>query len=244
MTIKIVASVGDTAGRIWKNLQNTKTQTDDFSISAPLSSTPLPLYTWIVDNAHEFINWQRVKFVLMDEMLEEGRPWQYVTIEDQASYEGFARKNFLDPLSKKLDQQIEVIKPHLDTIEKFSTPLDLLILALGPNGNYANVMPGTSAETGWHIAHLTSAFRQSHTNSQSQSYNGANFREHGMSLGPQQLFEAKHIVVIISGSKKHELTKQLLSFKIFDPTFPLSIIYHPNIQNKVNIFITKDVGIA
>ena len=114
----------------------------------------------------------------------------------------------------------------------------MLILAIGVRGNYANVMPGTSESTGWHAAYLLPEFNQYH---ESQSYAGSHFREYGMSLGPQQVLKAKNVVVIASGERKKELVKQLKSYDHFDPEFPISIIYHPKIKNRVEVYLTPDV---
>jgi len=242
MKQKVVSSLAESVGTLWRELQKQYTQQGNFFVASPLSSTPLPIYDWIIKNAHTFTNWEKTKFVLMDEMLEgEKHLFSYVPITDPASYEGFALKHFLNPLSEKVSVNKEVIKPEITTIQSFKTPLDLLILALGMKGNYANVMPGMSEQTGWHISHLIPEFRQSHTQEGSSSYEGANFREYGMSLGPQQVLNAKHVIVIISGEKKRELGKKLLSYKSFDPEFPLSIIYHPKVADRVEVFLTKDV---
>src|SRR5258708_1270983 len=224
---QIVSSLAEPVATLWKDLQAEYTRKKgSFSVASPLSSTPLPIYEWIIKNAGTFENWDKVRFVLMDEMLGNNKPpFHYIPIDDTASYEGFTKKYFLDPLQITGKRSIELIKPNLSKLEEFSTEIDLLILALGIDGNYANIMPGTPESTGWHIAHLTSAFRQSHTKKVSQSYAGAIFREYGMSLGHQQVLMAKHVVVIISGEKKRELTKQLLSYKTFEPNFPLSIMY-------------------
>jgi len=180
----------------------------------------------------------------MDEQVDGDQPpYRYIPLEDPASYEAFARRSLLDQLSEKTGVSIDVIKPRLETIDSFNTRIDLLVLALGIDGNYANVMPGTPESGGWHIAHLTPAFRQTHTKTGSKSYENAKFREFGMSLGPQQVLEAKNVVVIISGPQKHDLATQLLAYREFDPTFPLSIIYHPEVIDRVQIFIANDVGI-
>lgn len=226
----------------WKNLQKKYTAIGKFSVAAPLSSTPLSTYAWIVENFHEFENWEKLQFVLMDEMLEGDYPhFQYVSTDDSASYEGFARRNFLTPLGEKTGITIPVIKPKIEDLNDFHVGIDLLILALGVKGNYANVMPGTPLSIGWHIAHLIPEFRQAHTVKGSNSYEGATFREYGMSLGPQQVLNAKYVIVIISGKKKRGLSKQLLSYNAFDPEFPLSIIYHPSVKDRVQIFLTEDV---
>jgi 6-phosphogluconolactonase/glucosamine-6-phosphate isomerase/deaminase len=242
MKQSIVPSLGEPVGIVWQELQNKYTQNDNFFVASPLSGTPLSVYDWVIRNAKSFNNWERVKFVLMDEMLEGERPpFTYVSVTDHASYEGFAKKHLLDPLHKEVSINEEVIKPELNAIESFETPIDLLILALGTQGNYANVMPDTPESTGWHIAHLTPEFRQTHTQQRSASYAGAYFREYGMSLGPRQVLKAKNVVVTISGNKKRELTKQLFSFSSFNSEFPLSIIYHSELRDRVEIFLTEDV---
>lgn len=239
----IVPSLAEPVGMMWKELQNTYTQSGVFRIASPLSSTPLPIYQWVVKNAKSFSHWDKVRFVLMDEMVEGKSPdFSYVPLNDAASYEGFARKHFLNPLVDKIKNNIEVIKPELSKISTFEIPLDLLILALGVNGNYANVMPDTPFERSWHIAHLTPEFQKTHTQMGSKSYPGAHFQEFGMFLGPQQVLKAKNVVVIISGEKKRELTKQFLSYNSFHPEFPLSIVYHPDITDRVKIILTKDVS--
>lgn len=244
MKTVVVPSLAEKVGAIWKELQAKYTKDGVFYVASPLSSTPLPIYQWIIDHAAEFQNWDKVRFILMDEMLQgEKSPFKYVPITDPASYEGFAQKNFLESLSKKAPISTEVVKPNASRIEEFHTEIDLLILAIGVKGNYANVMPGVPEEIGWHIAHLTPEFRQAHTK-ESGAYEGADFREYGMSLGPQQVLAAKNIVVIISGEKKRELTKRLLSSDSFNPEFPLSIIYHPKVKARVEIYITNDVGLT
>ena len=245
MKKEIATSLSEPVGALWKNLQakNTK-EKGTFFVASPLSSTPLPIYQWIVDHASEFENWDKVRFVLMDEMLEEGKPpFSYVLVDDSASYEGFARRNFLNLLQDKTGVNVGIVKPDAEKIEQFDTEIDLLILALGVKGNYANVMPETPEETGWHVAHLIPEFSQVHTKQGSSSYEGADFREYGMSLGPQQVLSAKNVIVIISGEKKRDLAKELLSYDSFHPQFPLSIIYHPKVRDRLEIYITEDVGV-
>jgi 6-phosphogluconolactonase/glucosamine-6-phosphate isomerase/deaminase len=238
----IVSSLGEPVGRLWKSLQAKYTESGTFSVASPLSSTPLPIYEWIINNSAEFVGWDKVRFVLMDEMLENNNsPYAYVSTDDPASYEGFAKKHLLEPLKRRTGIAVEVVKPDANKIGEFSNDIDLLILAIGVKGNYANVMPDTPEQTGWHIAHLIPEFRQSHTQQGSQSFEGADFREYGMSLGHQQVLSAKNVVVIISGEKKRELAKQLKSYSTFNPEFPLSIIYHSEVKDRVEIFITEDV---
>jgi 6-phosphogluconolactonase/glucosamine-6-phosphate isomerase/deaminase len=228
--IKIVPSLGEPVGRLWRKLQAEYTDRGYFTVASPLSSTPLPVYEWIIQHKTGFASWDKVRFVLMDEMVEGvEQPFHYISADDTASYERFARQHFLQPLG----EGVPIVKPDLRVMNGIPL-IDLLILALGVKGNYANVMPGASLGTGWHVAHLTPEFRQAHTRQGSKSYAGASFREYGMSLGPQQVLQARHIAVIISGRAKRGLTKELLGYTEFDPAFPLSVVHHPLVKNRVS----------
>ncbi|GAA4494885.1 hypothetical protein GCM10023191_034770 [Actinoallomurus oryzae] len=244
MHINVVESLAQPVGELWRDLQAKETKDGFFSVAAPLSSTPRPIYRWIVDNASMFERWKAVRFVLMDEQIEGSSvPFRYISPEDPASYERFAMQNLLIPLEGKTGTAVRLEKPDLDRLETFSPKINLLMVALGVRGNYANVMPGTDINTGWHVTRLIEEFRQVHTQASSDSYAGAAFREFGMSLGPQQVLEADNVVVIISGSKKRALAEELLSYKAFTPEFPLSIIHEPSVRQRVQIFATPDTGI-
>ena len=236
-------------GEYWKDLQNKNDPTKQFLVASPLSSTPLVLYSWMIQNAQSLKHWSQFRFVLMDEQLEGNDPFFYVPLTDTASYERFAREKFLDRLSNIVDLPLSenILKPELDNLAYFDDVLsqqggiDLLILAIGVQGHYAQVMPGTTIDVGFHIPKLIPELAEIHTKVGSKSYEGASFRQYGMSLGPRQVLEAKHVIVMITGESKRELTKQLLSYDSFDPNFPLSIIHHQTLKNNVQLLLSKEV---
>ncbi len=233
--VHMVENLGEPVGELWRGLQDQYLREQgSFNVAAPLSSTPRPVYDWLVKQTPE-LNWDGVNFVLMDEQTEgDEPPFRYIDEHDPASYEGFAHAHFLD----QLPQPIPVIKPDLNNLEAFKPPIHLLVLALGVRGNYANVMPGTPLNTGWHVAELIGEFKQVHT--QQGAYAGATFRTHGMSLGPQQVLAAEHVVIIVSGVAKKDLVRQLFSFSDFDAEFPLSIVHHPDVRERVEFYLTPD----
>lgn len=254
--IHVVKSLGEVVAPIWAKQQEQYTKDDGlFYVSSPLSSTPLPLYKKLIEDAPSIPNWERMRFVLMDEQVEGDKPpFSYISLNDPASYEQFARRHFLEPLGQKVRLANDVLmKPDLSDLERFNATIvdhngiDLLILAIGVKGNYANVMPDTeisseeALQKGWHVTHLISEFRQIHTQGGSQSFAGAQFREYGMSLGPKQVIDAKKVIVIVSGKKKSNLAKELLSRNAFKADFPLSVIHHPMVKDKIQIFLTEDV---
>lgn len=236
--VHIVPSLAEPVGKLWLDLQKQHTARGYFNVASPLSSTPLPIYSWLISNSSKFSHWDKVRFLLMDEQVEDdGSHFRYIDSGDSASYEKFAYKQFIG----QLKERVELFKPDLQNLKTFGQPIDLLILALGVKGNYANVMPGTPLNTGWHIASLTDEFKKQHTHSSSQSFAGATFREYGMSLGPQQVLQAKNVIVVISGSHKSKLTQQLFNYDEFEPSFPLSIVHHIDVKGRVQFYITPDV---
>lgn len=222
-------------GNLWKELQDKAKE--DFFVSAPLSSTPLPLYDWVVKNAELFDNWNFFKFILMDEQLIDKNT--YVSISDSASYEKFAREKFLDRLNLDFDP---VMKPELDKLSDFDEyETDLLILAIGVKGHYAQVMPGIKIDVGFHVTELIPELGEMHTKKGSKSYEGAKFNRYGMSLGPKQLRKAKNIVVMITGESKKDLVSKLMSMNKFDEEFPISVIYHPDVAQKTKLLVSREV---
>lgn len=246
--LHIVRSLGEPVGKLWQAFQTQYTGVGEFYVASPLSSTPLPVYQWVIDRAEAFPNWEKMRFVLMDEQvtMENGNA-SYVSQDNPACYERFARERFLSPLQEKAPLASNVLlKPDLGSLEAFDQEIekhggiDLLILAIGARGHYAQVMPDTAPETGFHIAKLIPEFIEAHTQG-SGPYQGASFGEYGMSLGPKQVLTAKNVVVIISGENKRQLTEELFSHDSFDPSFPFSIVHDPNIREKVKFYITDDV---
>jgi len=245
----IVDSLAEPVGNVWKSFQNNTKGL--FYIASPISNTPAPIYEWIITHANDFKNWRKLRFVLMDEQVKKTSSgnFAYVSLTDSANYETKIKAMFLTPLETKVNFPVSdgVIKPEITNLTAFDEEienhggLDLLLLAIDVNGQYAQVYPGTSIRKGFHIAKLQETYRERHTKSTGLTFSGAHFQEQGMSLGPKQVLSAKRVIIIISGSHKQKVTQQLLSYREFNPDFPLSIIYHPRVKEKVKIFLTKDV---
>ena len=240
------SQIAEFVGKRWIDYQKECTNRL-FFVSSSLSKTIIPIYQWIIENADSFENWNNFRFVLMDEQLEKNRGISYISVNDSASYERFAREKFLNPLKNFLGNSKKILlKPNLGYLKEFDgtikkhSGIDLLILAIGAKGHYAQVIPKTPLKTGFHITILTKEFIENHTK-KGGSYEGSKFRKFGMSLGPIQVLQSKKIFVIITGKSKKRIAKQLFSYNSFDPNFPISIIFHPKIKNKTEVIISKDV---
>jgi 6-phosphogluconolactonase/glucosamine-6-phosphate isomerase/deaminase len=244
--VHVVEDLGAAVGQHWRRLQNLSTREQaTFTYAAPLSSTPLPIYRWVLEDVHSFQNWSATQFILMDEQVEQDTAggFHYIDRDDEASYERFAEVNFIRPLNRalKTSSALTVAKPNLEALQQFNVTLDMLILAIGVDGNYANVMPGTSLNKGWHVTKLSAAFRQIHTAADSQSYSNATFREYGMSLGPRQVLDAREVILIASGARKRDLFQRLMQLSAPDSEYPISIVHDRSLTDRVHIYVTPDV---
>src|SRR6185369_4227754 len=119
-----------------------------FLMASPLSSTPLPLYDYVAANAKSFTNWENFCFVMMDEMCDgELNALSYIAENDLANYTSFAWKNLIEPLEAQVRVNLKTYLPpinHLEEGDEFLSHyhgLDLLILAIGENGHFAQVTP-------------------------------------------------------------------------------------------------------
>lgn len=235
-------------GSCWRELQSRASPSLGFIVAGPLSSTPLPIYHWVLSNLEKFNNWKSFHFLLMDEQLEDGEKPEYVPLSDTASYERFAINNFLTNLSTKIERTVEeiLIKPKLNEFSSLDDQLDMhggvdiLILAFGDDGHFAQVMPGVDLTIGFHVAELSALITELHTNPFSSSFPNAQFRKKGMSLGPSQVLTAKNVFVIASGKAKTNAVSQLLALSDFRKEFPISIVHHSLVRDRVQFCFTSD----
>jgi 6-phosphogluconolactonase/glucosamine-6-phosphate isomerase/deaminase len=243
-----VRDLAEAAGQLWREVQNQVSPAKEFIVASPLSSTSLPLYQWVIENADTFTNWNRFRFLMMDESLENADQLRYVDVKSPTSFSRFAHERLLRPLSdlKKIDIDQAFLLPELENFRAIHERLtqhsgiDLLILAVGLDGHYAQVMPGTLLDVGYHVSRLSEKTSEGHTHSSRSPFYGHEFGKYGMSLGPQQVKDAKSIVVLITGATKHLVISDLLKRKTFDPNFPISLICHPEICGRVELFVTED----
>lgn len=97
--------------------------------------------------------------------------------------------------------------------------IDVAIVGLGMNGHVGMNEPGTSVNSRTHIAEIHPVTQQV-----GQKY----FKEdttltHGLTLGIQTLLDAKFIMLVVSGKKKAEIVKQVLTQTITNE-YPASLL--------------------
>jgi galactosamine-6-phosphate isomerase len=176
---------------------------------AASGDSPAGLYNEIVQrvktNQIDTSNWY---FVGLDE-------WAGMNGQDQGSCRYHLNEQFFHPL-KIPDERICFFDGRADDLEiecqraenfiVSNGGMDVAILGLGMNGHIGMNEPGTPAAMRSHVADLAET-----TKLVGQKY----FKEphqltRGITLGISTLMEARHIILIVNGQHKAEITKKII----------------------------------
>ena len=127
---------------------------------------------------------------------------------------------FFDGAASDLEDECKITEAHI----KEHNGIEIAILGLGMNGHIGMNEPNTSIQTRSHIINLDPL-----TVEVGQKY----FKKpqpltKGITLGIDTLMDAKHIVLIVSGSKKAGIVKEVMEGPISEAV-PASLLRnHPN----------------
>lgn len=112
---------------------------------------------------------------------------------------------------------------RMETFINEQQGIDVAIVGLGLNGHVGMNEPGTPANSRCHVAEIDSLTQQT-----GQKY----FKEarplsHGLTLGIDNLLESRHVILIVSGSKKAAIVQKVLEEEISE-ALPASLLRRHN----------------
>jgi galactosamine-6-phosphate isomerase len=172
--------------------------------------TPLGVYHELVQRVHEKkLRIDTWNFVGLDE-------WMGMNGEDEGSCRYSLDKEFFLPLNipethiSFLDGKSLDLKGECRNAEVYIQSLegiDVAILGLGMNGHIAMNEPGTPKDI---RSHISSIAKETQEVGQKYFKSPTPITE-GLTLGIGTLLEAKHIMLMVTGSKKASIVKRLLS---------------------------------
>ena len=121
-------------------------------------------------------------------------------------------------------QDLEAECRRIETFIQERNGIDVTILGLGINGHVGMNEPGTSAMIRSHITEIHETTRQV-----GQKYfKNKQSLTHGLTLGIATLMESKHIMLLISGRHKAEITQRIFDEEISEQ-LPASLLRnHPS----------------
>jgi galactosamine-6-phosphate isomerase len=218
---------------IYKELQD-KT---DLILCAASGASPTGVYRNLVtkfQNNHSVFSGLRI--VKLDE-------WGGIPLNDPNSCETYLKTELIDPLEIEPEHYIsfnsEPINKDLECARiagwiKDSGPIDCCVLGLGLNGHIAFNEPAHQLNPFCHVTEL------SHTSLEHPMSKGMKVTpSFGLSLGLAEILQSRKIILLITGSNKYQIFKQILSAKI-STYLPASLLWlHPN----ATCLVDKTLGI-
>lgn len=200
-------------------------------------STPLGVYELLVkDHQVNHTNYQSITSVNLDEYVKIGK-------NHPESYYSFMRRNLFDHINIKAENvylpdgeaiDLNQACKEYDEILKSNIP-DIQILGIGANGHIGFNEPGTPFDSKTQIVTLQDKTRQDNA----RFFNSLNeVPTHAITMGIQNIMDAKKIILMASGQNKAEAIKAMISGPITE-SLPASILQkHPSVE----IFIDKEAA--
>ncbi|MEO6188696.1 MAG: glucosamine-6-phosphate deaminase [Ginsengibacter sp.] len=169
--------------------------------------------------------------------------WLGMNEEDEGSCRFHLNNDLFNPLNVDeskiifFDGRAADPMKECSRIEKFIEDfggIDLAIVGLGMNGHVGMNEPGTSSSSRIHIAEIDST-----TQTVGQKYFKSNQQlTHGLTLGVYSILEARTIMLIVSGTKKASIVREVLEMEISEAR-PASFLH-----NHENFFVYLDSAAA
>jgi galactosamine-6-phosphate isomerase len=157
--------------------------------------------------------------------------WGGIPMDHEGTCESYLQKHLIGPLAIDHSRYISFLsnpknpKEECERIENALNAkgaIDICILGLGMNGHIALNEPAESLKSHAHVATLSTS-SLTHP-----MISGSKKPTYGLTLGVADIFQSKMILMLISGSKKKEVTREFLSGTI-TTQFPASLLWlHSN----------------
>jgi glucosamine-6-phosphate deaminase len=192
-------------------------------LAVPTGKTPLGLYAELVRRAGEgAADLTQARIFNLDEYC--GLPQTH-----PESYASFLQRHLVSPL-KLVPEHVRLLRGDAADLDaecrEYETALsecggiDLCILGLGANGHVAFNEPGSSWTLRTHIVELSQSTRASHAKDAVVPWQ---IPTHGLTLGIQNILEAREILLLIAGAQK-ERAKAALYGGVEDLDWPVTCL--------------------
>lgn len=190
-------------------------------------SSPIGLYKNLISaNEDGEISFKFAKSVNLDEYIgidpANDQSYQYFMNENLFNHVSFAETKL--PYAPENDEKYaEEYNKYLDDFGQ----RDIQILGIGENGHIAFNEPGEVLNRRTSIVKLS----QSTIEANSRFFESEDeVPKYAISMGMSDIFNAKTIILLANGKKKHDVVKKLIEGDTIDPKLPASFLsLHPNV---------------
>jgi glucosamine-6-phosphate deaminase len=198
-------------------------------LALPTGKTPLSLYAEVIDRSRSgMLDLAAVRVFNLDEYC--GLPQS-----DPHSYAAFLDRHLIAPagLSRA---RVRLLRGDAADIEGECSAydaaltdcggVDLCVLGLGVNGHVAFNEPGSAWDLRTHVVHLSHATRAAHERQAAVPWE---IPAWGITMGIETLLEARHILLLIAGTRK-ESARVALYAGVADTDWPVtSLLLHSSL---------------
>jgi len=185
------------------------------NLAVTAGKTPLLMYEMLVPELRDNPYLSHVRYYNFDEIPRTGEAVG-ITMHDMNRY-------FFEP-AKIPAGQIEVL--DLDNWEGYDRKLeadgglDMILMGLGTDGHFCGNLAGT-------VDHFGQETRMVYKESGHSYFQAEGRPDRYVTFGPKTVMQARHLILIINGSHKAEITRKALLGPV-DPGVPASIFQlHP-----------------
>ena len=190
--------------------------------------TPVGLYNEIVkDHQINHTSYKEVTSFNLDEYIglsgDDPNSYRYFMDDHLFNHINIDKNNAHVPIGVAQNPEQQCVDYEL--LLKKHNGIDIQILGVGPNGHIGFNEPGTSIDSETHIVELTQSTREANA----RFFNNRidEVPTHAITMGISSIMRSKEIILLISGTQKHETLKQFLQGEITE-NFPVSILKnHP-----------------
>lgn len=198
-------------------------------LALPTGSTPVGLYAELVARS------RRGAYPLAQARVFNLDEFCGVSPDDPSSYAAFLRRHLIDPLALAASQ-VRLLKGDAADFDQecldyeraiaAAGGIDLCVLGLGANGHIAFNEPGSSWRERTHVAELAHSTR---SRLEAQPSGPRPVPTHGITLGIQNVLEAREALLLVAGSDKQQAMAAVLR-GVEDEAWPVTcLLRHRNL---------------
>ena len=199
----------------------------DSVLGLATGSTPIGLYKeFVTRSAAGLMDFSRVRTFNLDEYypIKASHGQSYKTFMDEHLFSKVKFASNRLPNGEAPDPDIECAEYNAEV--EAAGGLDLLLLGIGHNGHIGFNEPAVSYPLGAYVVELTQETLEANSR-----FFGENETQpaNALTMGIGQIFAAKHILLLISGAGKAEITKKLFEDKLHTDIPACFLLLHPNV---------------
>ncbi len=208
----------------------------DSLLCAATGNSPTGLYDRLALDHHKNPGmFNQLRVIKLDE-------WGGISMNNPISCEAYLQKHIIGPLQISKDRYfafhsspestVNECKRIQNEIENYG-PIDICILGIGTNGHIGLNEPAPAL-----VAHCHEASLTDHTLQHQMIQSAIDKPRFGLTLGMKNILESKIILLLITGSHKQKVTRQLLTQEI-TTQLPASFLW---LHSQVTCIIDKNIS--